>query len=41
VEPLSEMDAPENMPMLKEIGDLVGEKKVHANDFPTVFDLTP
>ena len=40
VEPLSEMDAPENMSMLKKIGDLVGEKKVHANDFPTVFDLT-
>jgi hypothetical protein len=41
VEPLSEMDAPENMPLLKEIGDLVGKTKVHANDFPTVFDLTP
>jgi hypothetical protein len=34
------MDAPENMPMLKDIGDLVGEKKVHANDFPAIFDLT-
>src|SRR5262249_40013532 len=38
VEPLSEMDDPDNMPMLKKIGVLVGEKKVYANDFPTVFD---
>ncbi len=39
VEPLSAMDDPANMPMLKRIGDLVGEKKVYERDFPTVFDL--
>jgi uncharacterized protein len=39
VEPLSAMDDPDNMPMLKKIGDLVGEKKVYERDFPTVFDL--
>jgi hypothetical protein len=41
VEPLSEMDAPENMPRLREIGELVGHKKVQANDFPAIFDLMP
>jgi uncharacterized protein len=39
VEPLSAMDDPDNMPMLKKIGDLVGEKKVYERDFPTAFDL--
>jgi uncharacterized protein len=39
VEPLSALDDPDNMPMLKKIGDLVSEKKVYERDFPTVFDL--
>ena len=39
VEPLSEMDDPANMPLLKKIGDLVGEKKIYERDFPTIFDL--
>lgn len=39
VAPLSEMDDPGNMGMLKKIGDLVGEKKVAANHFPANFEL--
>lgn len=40
VKPLSEMDDPDNMLMLKQIGELVGEKKVDGKDFPAAFDLT-
>ena len=40
VSPLSEMDDPGNMALLKQIGDLVGEKKVEGKDFPEAFDLT-
>jgi hypothetical protein len=39
VEPLSAMDDPDNMAMLKKIGDLVGTQRVDDGDFPTVFDL--
>ena len=40
VAPLSEMDDPDNIPILKKIGDLVAEKKVDEKDFPANFDLT-
>ena len=40
VAPLSEMDDPDNMPILKQIGELVGQKKVDGKDFPAPFDLT-
>jgi hypothetical protein len=39
VKPLSEMDDPKNMTILKEIGRLVGERKVSEKDFPAGFDL--
>jgi len=40
VAPLSEMDDPANMARLKQIGELVGEKKVHGEHFPAAFDIT-
>jgi Patatin-like phospholipase len=39
IESLSEMDAPENMPVLHRLGTLAAKRDVRANDFPSVFDL--
>jgi len=39
VAPLSEMDDPNSMPILRRIGELVGERKVDGKDFPANFDL--
>jgi hypothetical protein len=39
IEPLSSMDAPENMSLLQEIGRIAGRRKVRSDDFPTHFDL--
>ena len=39
VEPLNEMDAPENMERLREIGHRAGAAHVREEDFPTQFDL--
>ena len=36
---LSEMDAPENMKTLYELGKLAAERDVKAVDFASVFDL--
>ncbi|RZJ13059.1 MAG: hypothetical protein EOP39_02045 [Rubrivivax sp.] len=36
---LSEMDAPENMDALHNLGRVAGERDVSARDFPAVFDL--
>jgi hypothetical protein len=37
---LSEMDAPDNMPTLHALGTRDGLRSVHAEDFPTAFDLS-
>jgi hypothetical protein len=34
------MDDPGNMPMLKEIGELIDEKRVDGKQFPASFELT-
>ncbi|MFO8172725.1 MAG: patatin-like phospholipase family protein, partial [Longimicrobiales bacterium] len=39
IKSLSEMDNPENLDLLKELGDLAGNKQVRAHLFPDVFDL--
>lgn len=39
-ERLNKLDRAKNMARLKEIGQLVGQKKVDAKDFPVSFDLT-
>lgn len=36
---LSEMDAPANMPALHRLGQQAGRRDIHAQDFPTHFDL--
>jgi hypothetical protein len=38
--PLSEMDDPDNMSLLKQIGERVGARQVDGKDFPARFDLT-
>jgi hypothetical protein len=39
VESLSAMDDPDNMPLLRELGQLAARQRVRAADFPAVFDL--
>ncbi len=39
IESLSEMDAPENMPILHKLGTIAAEKRVNDNDFAAKFDL--
>ncbi|MFT5573088.1 MAG: hypothetical protein ACI9FR_002021 [Cryomorphaceae bacterium] len=39
VKNMSEMDAPENMPMLQKIGLLVGRNDIKPEHFPAAFDL--
>ncbi len=39
IEPLCAMDGPENMPLLQEIGQVVGQQQVKSEDLPTHFDL--
>jgi len=39
IESLSEMDAPENMPILHKLGTIAAEKKVNDSDFAAKFDL--
>lgn len=39
IESLSEMDAPENMETLHQLGILAGVRDVKSEDFPSVFDL--
>jgi hypothetical protein len=40
IESLTEMDAPENMQILDEIGKRTAERDVHSLDFPSIADLT-
>jgi hypothetical protein len=39
VESLSAMDDPDNMELLKELGELAGKRQVRAGDYSSVFDL--
>jgi len=41
IESLTAMDAPENMALLRRLGDLAGKRDVHIDDFPLAFDLQP
>lgn len=36
---LSEMDAPENMKLLHELGNSLAEREVQEDDFPSKFNL--
>ena len=40
IDSLTQMDAPENMSVLEELGALVAQSAVDGNDFPLVFDVT-
>lgn len=39
VQSLSAMDDPDNMPLLRELGELAGRQQVRGADFPAAFDL--